>query len=291
MAARPVLLVPAMLLAVALLLSGIPPSALASLIDHPLGDLLTKTGTANASHTPAAGAGNATSTPANGTSTPAAPSSSSKSAGQHAPPASGASPPPPTPTPPPPPPLTPEQLKEKEEKEKQRQEKEKRLDAEAREFGRIHKLVSHTNYTGTYKGIAREFVAAHNAVRARYGVPPMRWNKKLARHARRWANHMRGGCSLTHSVSKYSESIFMSNNDWNATATDAVKQWVTEEPIYDKLTGGCTGGHAFRDCGHFAHIVNKKHQWVGCARSECTNVPSDFVVCEYYDHDPSAPKH
>ncbi|CAL4895247.1 unnamed protein product [Urochloa decumbens] len=289
MAARPVLLVPAMLLAVvALLLSGTPPSALASLIDHPLGDLLTKTGTANASHTPAS----------NATGTPAA-SSSSKSAGQHAPPASGsgsgahAASPPPPPTPPPPPPLSPEKLKEKEEKEKQRQENEKRLDAEAREFGRIHKLVSHTNYTGTYKGIAREFVAVQNAVRARYGVPPMRWDKKLARHARRWANHMRGGCSLTHSGSpKYSETVYMSNNDWNATATDAINYLVkTEEPIYDKLTGQCTGGRDFKECGHFAHIVNKSHLWVGCARSECTNVPSVFVVCNYYSHDPSAPKH
>ncbi|CAN6336580.1 unnamed protein product [Urochloa humidicola] len=275
MAARPALLL--LLAAAVVLLSGTPPSAVGSLIDHPLGDLLTKTGTANATttHTPAA----------------AASSSSKSSAAQHAPPPAGGAhaAPPPTPTPTPPPPLSPEKLKEKEEKERQRQEEEKRLDAEAREFGKAHKLVSHTNYTGTYKGIAREFVAAHNAARARYGVAPMRWDKKLARHARRWANHMRGRCALTHSGSKYAESIYMSNNDWNATATDAVDNWATEEPIYDKLTGKCTGGQNFRECGHFAHIVNKNHQWVGCARTECTNVKSVFVICNYYSHDPSAP--
>ncbi|CAN6345599.1 unnamed protein product [Urochloa humidicola] len=283
MAARPVL-VPATLLAVVLLLSGIPPSALASLIDHPLGDLLTKTGTANGSHTPAA---NGTASANATTRTPAAstPSKSSAVGQQHAPPTSAHA------SPPPPPPLSPEQQKEKEEKQKQRQEREKRLDAEIREFAKIHHLVSHTNYTGTYKGIAREFLAVHNLYRARYGVPLMRWDKKLARHARRWANHMRAGCALTHSGSNYGESLFMSNNDWNATATFAVEGWASEEPIYDKLTGECTGGHPFKDCGHFANIVKKDYLWVGCARSECVNVASDFVICNYVSHDPSAQKH
>ncbi|CAN6354079.1 unnamed protein product [Urochloa humidicola] len=288
MAARPVL-VPAMLLAVLLLLSGTPLSTLASLIDHPLGDLLTKTGTANASHAPAA---NATTASANTTTRSL--SKSSVAQQQHAPPTSAHASPPPAPTPPPPPPpppLSPEQQKEKEEKQKQRQEWEKRLDAEIREFAKIHHLVSHTNYTGTYKGIAHEFLSVHNMYRARYGVPLMRWDKKLARHARRWANHMRAGCDLTHSGSKYGESIFMSRNNWNATATAAVENWATEEPIYDKLTGECTGGHPFKDCGHFANIVNKKYQWVGCARSECVNVKSDFVICNYLSHDPSAQQH
>ncbi|KAK8457058.1 hypothetical protein SEVIR_3G121500v4 [Setaria viridis] len=140
--------------------------------------------------------------------------------------------------------------------------------------------------------MAREFVDAHNEARARYGVPPIRWDKKLARHARRWCNAVRGHCELIHSVTKkegYGESIYLSQEDWNATATDAVKFWATEEPIYDKATGNCTGGLPFRECGHFALMVDKRNQWVGCARSECVK-GGVFISCNYYIHDPSKSK-
>ncbi|XP_039803552.1 pathogenesis-related protein 1A-like [Panicum virgatum] len=162
----------------------------------------------------------------------------------------------------------------------QQQQQEKALDDAAREWGRANGVVSPTNFTGSYKGMARDFVNAHNVVRARYGVPPLTWDKKVARHARRWATAIRRNCKLQHSGNKYGESIFLSQKTWNATAKDAVAFWCTEEAIYDKVTGNCTGGKPFADCGHFAILVSKGYQRVGCARVECVH-GGVFVSCNY----------
>ncbi|KAG2625260.1 probable pathogenesis-related protein CaO19.6200 [Panicum virgatum] len=259
MAARPLLLVPMAPLLIVLLLSRVPPAAPASFLE-PLEDLFPKSGTANATASSPANS--------NSSSTPA--------------PASGgsATPPAPSAAPPPPPPLDPAKKKDKEEKEKQRQQQEKALDDAAREWGRAHGVVSPTNFTGSYKGMARDFVDAHNVVRARYGLPPMTWDKKVARHARRWATAIRRNCKLQHSGNQYGESIFLSHNNWNATAKDAVAFWCTEEAIYDKQTGNCTGGKPFSECGHFALMVSKGHNRVGCARVECVH-GGVFVSCNY----------
>ncbi|PUZ64434.1 hypothetical protein GQ55_3G143900 [Panicum hallii var. hallii] len=252
MAARPLLLVPMAPLLVLVLLSRVPPAAPASFLE-PLEDLFPKLGTANAttSSSPA---------PANSSSTPA-PSSSAKSPG-------------PAPSAAAPPPAAVDSAKQKEKQQ------EKALDDAAREWGRAKGVVSPTNFTGSYKGMAREFVTAHNVVRARYGVPPLRWDKKVARHARRWATAIRRNCKLQHSGNPYGESIFLSNNNWNATAKEAVDFWCTEEKIYDKQTGNCTDGKPFAECGHFALLVSKGYQRVGCARVECVH-GGVFVSCNY----------
>ncbi|OEL29992.1 hypothetical protein BAE44_0008993 [Dichanthelium oligosanthes] len=169
------------------------------------------------------------------------------------------------------------------EQEKKRQEQ-KELEAESKVYAKEHRLVSPTNGTGSYKGMSREFVEGHNAVRARYGVPPVKWEKKLARHARRWCNTMRKDCTLKHSVTRYGESIFQSQGNWNATAKDAVAWWGREEAIYDKATGNCTAGHTFKECGHFALMVGKRYQRIGCGRAECYR-GGVFMSCNYFTYD------
>nr|CAB3460526.1 unnamed protein product [Digitaria exilis] len=217
------------------LLCYFPDSAPASLLDHPLGDLLGKVGTANATApAPAASAPASSKTAAPAPSDPAA----------------------------------------KAEREKQMQQL-KELEAQGREYTKANGLVSKTNFTGAYKGMAREFVSGHNAARARYGLAPMTWDHTLARHARRWANAMRKDCEFKHSGSKqFSESIFRQRGHFNATAVDAVYMWSDEERYYDKATGQCIGGH---DCGHFRLM---RHTKMGCARSECFK-GGVFISCNY----------
>lgn len=225
------------------LLCYFPASAPASFLDHPLGDLLGKAGTANAT-APAA------------SKTVAAPAPSA-------------------------PPKKEEDQAAKQEREKQRQQL-KELEAQGREYARKNDLVSKTNFTGTYKGMAREFVSSQNAVRARYGLQPMTWDSTIARFARRWANAMRKDCELKHSGTKmYSESIFRIPGDFNATALDAVRMWSGEESKYDKATGKCIKGYQFKDCGHFALMVRKHHTKMGCARSECFK-GGVFMTCNYH---------
>jgi uncharacterized protein YkwD len=145
-------------------------------------------------------------------------------------------------------------------------------------------LVSFTNGTGSYTGMPREFVDGHNEVRQGYGAPPVKWNNKLAHHARRWSNAMRKDCQLMHSAGhNYGESIFVSHKStgWNATAKDALASWGSEEPIYDRRTGNCTAGHPYSDCGHFINMVADKNQKIGCGRAECYG-GGVFITCNYY---------
>lgn len=177
------------------------------------------------------------------------------------------------------------------EEEQQRQKKKKQAEAEAAErqaaadskvYAKEKGLVSPTNGTGSYRGMAREFIDGHNAVRGRFGVPPLVWDKTVARQARRWSTAMRKDCQLLHSGTKhYGESVFRSHDDWNATAADAVHWWGTEEPLYDRSTGKCNGGRHFKECGHFALMVSKKYQRLGCGRAECYK-GGVFITCNYY---------
>ena len=141
---------------------------------------------------------------------------------------------------------------------------------------------------GFYKGMSREFVNEHNKVRARYGAPAVAWDKTLALYARRWANKIQGDCDAARHSSKhiYGECFFLGTN---GTAKDALCSWEKEEDIYDRGTTGCTSGHDFRDCGHFAIMVNKSWKWVGCGRAPCTQGPrlgQFFISCSYSGEKP-----
>ncbi|CAD6270954.1 unnamed protein product [Miscanthus lutarioriparius] len=182
--------------------------------------------------------------------------------------------------------MDPEKQKQK-EKEKERQMAKEKAAAEEKvaqqellKYAEEKRIVSPTNGTGWYKGIAREFVDAHNELRARYGVPPMKWDRKLARQARRWSNAMRKDCQLLHSGHEFGQSVFRSHDDWNATAREAVFWWGKEEAIYDKQREKCLDGKSFKECGHFALMVAKRSTKVGCARAECFK-GGVFITCNY----------
>jgi hypothetical protein len=184
--------------------------------------------------------------------------------------------------------MDPEKQKQKEKErqmaKKQAAEEEKVAQQELLKFAEEKHIVSPTNGAGWYKGIAREFVDAHNELRARYGVPPMKWDRKLARQARRWSNAMRKDCQLLHSGHEYGQSVFRSHDDWNATAREAVIWWGKEEAIYDKQREKCLDGKSFKECGHFALMVAKRSTKVGCARAECFK-GGVFITCNYYASD------
>uniref|UniRef100_A0A0D9WKL1 SCP domain-containing protein n=1 Tax=Leersia perrieri TaxID=77586 RepID=A0A0D9WKL1_9ORYZ len=144
--------------------------------------------------------------------------------------------------------------------------------------------VSPTNGMGWYKGMTREFVNGHNAIRARYGAKPLKWDKKLARQARRWSDTMRTDCVLRHSTgSDFAESLYIGRSGWKAMAHNAMDTWAgNEERIYDPVTRACKDGLAFKACGHFAFMVDPRFTRMGCARSECFNQAGVFITCNYY---------
>ncbi|PUZ64431.1 hypothetical protein GQ55_3G143600 [Panicum hallii var. hallii] len=125
--------------------------------------------------------------------------------------------------------------------------------------------------------LAHEFLEAHNRLRAKYGVPPLRWSSKLARYARRWSSMRRFDCVMMHSpASPYGENVFWgSGSDWRAA--DAVAKWATEASYFDWRAQACHPGQV---CGHFTQLVWNDTEYVGCGRSECLT-GGVFITCSY----------
>lgn len=124
--------------------------------------------------------------------------------------------------------------------------------------------------------VRREFLHAHNRVRRHFNEPILKWSRKLARYARRWANKRALDCRMIHSYGPYGENIFWGKYDhW--TATEAVQSWVRESKFYDPHTNQCTHGQM---CGHYTQIVWRDSSRIGCARKKCLN-GGLFVICVY----------
>ncbi|OEL29993.1 Pathogenesis-related protein 1A [Dichanthelium oligosanthes] len=125
--------------------------------------------------------------------------------------------------------------------------------------------------------LAHEFLEAHNTLRAKYDVPPLRWSSKLARYARRWSSLRRFDCVMMHSPnSPYGENVFWgTGSDWRAA--DAVRSWATEGSYFDWRAQACYPGQV---CGHFTQLVWNDTEYVGCGRAECF-AGGVFITCSY----------
>lgn len=123
---------------------------------------------------------------------------------------------------------------------------------------------------------SKQFLSAHNKVRKMYDEPPLKWNKKLTRYARRWAAKRAFDCRMVHSYGPYGENLFWAKHDhW--TPSEAVKSWVEEKKYYDPRKKSCAQGHM---CGHYTQVVWKETKRLGCARTKCKN-GGLYVMCVY----------
>jgi uncharacterized protein YkwD len=124
--------------------------------------------------------------------------------------------------------------------------------------------------------VRREFLHAHNNVRRHFNEPILKWSRKLARYARRWANKRFLDCQMIHSYGPYGENLFWGKYDhW--TATEAVQSWIREHRYYNPHTNECAPGQM---CGHYTQIVWRDTSRIGCARKKCLN-GGLFVICVY----------
>jgi pathogenesis-related protein 1 len=132
---------------------------------------------------------------------------------------------------------------------------------------------------------AREFVDAHNAVRAAVQrpanypapwapVPPVTWSDEIAGTAQAWAEHLRDTrkCGLLHSDTRDGESL-AAGRDMDAER--AVRMWAGEignyrySPSYEFETRS----------GHYSQVVWRKTTHIGCGRANCGR--DSVVVCRY----------
>ena len=131
--------------------------------------------------------------------------------------------------------------------------------------------------------------AAHNRVRARVGVPPLRWNAELAEVARRWANACvdreppRG--MIDHSTGR-SDAFAgpLGENLYATTApvadpVEALRGWADEAKDYDYARNACAPGAM---CGHYTQVVWRTTREVGCGVGTCPRLRfRTTLVCNY----------
>lgn len=123
--------------------------------------------------------------------------------------------------------------------------------------------------------LAREILAAHNAVRSRAGViSPLAWSDHLAALAQDWADHLLAHRQFGHRPnSNYGENLFAITGA-ATTPAQVVDTWAAESRNYDYSTNRCRGV-----CGHYTQIVWSGTREVGCAVAR--GAGREVWVCDY----------
>jgi pathogenesis-related protein 1 len=125
---------------------------------------------------------------------------------------------------------------------------------------------------------ARDMLAAHNAVRARVKVPPLKWSAKLAAAAQGWADTLLRTGEFKHSASNHGENLFEVVGD-SVSAAEVVGAWAAESQGYNYRSNSCRGGTLHGTCGHYTQIVWRNTREVGCAVARGGG--REVWACEY----------
>ena len=105
----------------------------------------------------------------------------------------------------------------------------------------------------------KELLLAHNAWRARYGVPSLQWSDDLAAFAQDWANQLavRGMHMQHRSPNPYGENLYWASGK-RSTPIEVVDAWGNEEQYYDPARNNW-----WPRAGHFSQVIWKTTQAVG----------------------------
>jgi pathogenesis-related protein 1 len=124
------------------------------------------------------------------------------------------------------------------------------------------------------ESIAQAMLDAHNAIRARVGVPSLVWSDQLSQVAQDWANHLIATGGFSHRPNnRYGENLYSISDDI-ASPAQVVGYWAREARGYDIRSNTCS-----RVCGHYTQIVCGTTRTVGCAVA--TDRRREVWVCNY----------
>lgn len=111
-------------------------------------------------------------------------------------------------------------------------------------------------------------LGAHDAARAKHGVPALSWSDSLAKTAQSWADR----CVFEHSSTSYGENLAQGTGGYSGA--DAVNDWYNEISAYDFNAPGDSEA-----TGHFTQVVWKGTKRVGCGVAQCSD--GALYVCNY----------
>jgi pathogenesis-related protein 1 len=122
--------------------------------------------------------------------------------------------------------------------------------------------------------LARDMLAAHNAVRARLDLPPFQWSERLATQAQDWANRLlREGQFYHRPHPAFGENLFEITGS-RALPDDVVGVWASEAQDYIYSSNTCRGV-----CGHYTQLIWSDTREVGCAAARDSS--REVWVCNY----------
>ena len=126
-------------------------------------------------------------------------------------------------------------------------------------------------------------LAAHNAVRASVGVPPLVWDNELGNGAAAYAQQLALTNVFQHSNRAarpgIGENLWMGTRGAYSVET-MVGAWISERRFFvpGVFPNNSTTGN-WSDVGHYTQMIWPTTQRVGCAIA--TNARTDYLVCRY----------
>ncbi len=138
-------------------------------------------------------------------------------------------------------------------------------------------------------GIRQGMLSVHNMIRARLGLPALRWSEQLAyiAHARAVNLAENNNCRMRHTRSKLGENLFWASAvRWSDGRTEVQKitpahvarAWAAEAASYDYSSNSCRHGAM---CGHYTQMIWRDSTELGCGMAICPD-KGQIWVCVYY---------
>ena len=139
--------------------------------------------------------------------------------------------------------------------------------------------------TGLGNNLEERLLAGHNRERASLGIPPLSWDRMLARDAEAYARYLTRVGVLVHSENDPTDPDPQGENLWAGTRgyygpEAMVGLWVAEKADFKPgiFPDNSISGDLER-VGHYTQLMWRSSGAVGCAIAQ--GAEDDFLVCRY----------
>ena len=139
--------------------------------------------------------------------------------------------------------------------------------------------------TGMRNSLEDRVLAAHNRERSALGIPPLSWDKSLARDAANYALHMASTGRFEHSEDDPRNPDPQGENLWTGTSgyygpEQMVGLWIAEKADFKPgIFPNNSRSNDLENVGHYTQLMWRSSHSIGCAAAR--GAEDDFLVCRY----------